>query len=219
LHAHPERFSPNVILRPLYQESILPNIAYVGGGGELAYWLERKAQFAYAGIHFPMLIRRNSVLILDAGIKNQLAKLGLEWKDMLKDLNSIIKKYLHIHNEADLNYEAELKMIREAYAQLASKAEKKDPTLAKAIIAEESKQIKQFEQLGSRLMRTEKQQQETQIKRIERLREKLFPGGGLQERHENFLSFYSAEGPQWIDEMVRICDPWQEKFVLVELSE
>src|SRR6185436_12759892 len=65
LHSHPERFSPNVILRPLYQEFILPNLAYIGGGGELAYWLERKTQFEHFGVPFPMLVRRNSVLWLD----------------------------------------------------------------------------------------------------------------------------------------------------------
>ena len=109
-------------------------------------------------------------------------------------------------------------MIRTAYAQLAAKAEKLDPTLANAIRAEENKQLKQFEQLGSRLLRTEKQQQDTQLKKIQRVREKLFPENGLQERHENFLSYYANEGPAWIVSMVEICDPFKEQFILVELD-
>ena len=83
-------------------------------------------------------------------------------------------------------------------------------------MAEESKQSKTFEQLGSRLLRAEKHQQETQLNKIQRIREKLFPHGGLQERHENFLSFYGEYGPALIDELIKICDPWIEKFILVE---
>lgn len=219
LYAFPERFSPNVILRPLFQEYILPNIAYIGGGGELAYWLERKTQFEKAGIPYPMLIRRNSLLILDPLTRSQMQKLGLVWMDLAPDLDAIYKTYLMSHSETDLNFERELNEIRTAYQSLADKAEKLDPTLAKAIIAEEYKHVKQFEQLGSRLLRTEKQHQETQLKKIQRLKEKLFPESGLQERHENFLSFYSVYGQQWIDELIKICDPFNEKFILAEPQE
>ncbi|MFM2394609.1 MAG: hypothetical protein RLZZ546_2591, partial [Bacteroidota bacterium] len=52
LHTNPQNFSPNVILRPIYQEYTLPNIAYVGGGGELAYWMERKTQFQYFNVFY-----------------------------------------------------------------------------------------------------------------------------------------------------------------------
>lgn len=218
LHDYPERFSPNVILRPLYQEFLLPNLAYIGGGGEIAYWLERKKQFEEAEVHFPMLIRRNSVLVIDHATQTQLVKLGIEWNDLRHEINVIVNEYLQKHSQSDLNYDPEIEMIHNAYQQLASKAEKLDPTLSKAILAEEAKQIKQFEQLASRLWRTEKQQQDTQLKRIERLREKLFPNGGLQERHENFLSFYANYGPQWIEDMITLCDPWIGKFLLVELE-
>ena len=218
LHAHPDRFSPNVIMRPLYQELILPNLAYIGGGGEIAYWLERKSQFDAAGVHFPMLIRRNSLMLIDEATTDQLIKTDLMWEDMLADFDAIVKSYLLRHTQADLNYDDELKMIDNAYQQLAAKAEKIDPTLSKAILAEETKQRKQFDQLGTRLMRAEKQQQETQIKRIQKLKEKLFPEGGLQERQENFLSFYATYGPKWIETMVQICNPFDEKFTIVELK-
>ena len=59
----PEKFSPNVILRPLYQEVILPNLCYIGGGGELAYWFELKSYFDSVGVVFPILLLRNSVLL------------------------------------------------------------------------------------------------------------------------------------------------------------
>lgn len=219
LHEHPERFSPNVILRPLYEEYILPNLAYIGGGGEIAYWLERKSQFEVAGVPFPMLVRRNSLLMIDQQTEEQLDKLELKAADMLPDFDSIVKTYLRKHSQNELNFDAELDMIRKSYELLATKAEPIDPTLSKSILAEQSKQVKQFEQLGSRLLRTEKQLQETNLKRIQKLKEKLFPAGGLQERHENFLSFYAAYGSQLIDNLIEICDPFEEKFIILQLQE
>jgi uncharacterized protein YllA (UPF0747 family) len=217
LHEYPDRFSPNVILRPLYQEFILPNLAFLGGGGEIAYWVERKSQFEAAGVAFPMLIRRNSLLLIDESAKGQLEKADLQWEDLLDDYDTIVKNYLRRHSQTDLQFDAELKLINEAFERLAQKAEKIDPTLAKAILAEEVKQSKQFEQLGSRLMRAEKQMQDTNLKRIQKVREKLFPEGGLQERYENFLPYYAVHGQKWIDAIVKICDPLEEKFTVVEL--
>ena len=165
-----------------------------------------------------MLIRRNSLLIIDGQTKSQLDKIELTWKELLPGYDAIVKTYLRKHSLNELNYEEEMEMIRKSYETLAVKAERLDPTLAKSIMAEQSKQVKQFEQLGSRLLRTEKQQQDTNLKRIQRLKDKLFPDGGLQERHENFLSFYANYGPEWINKLVEICDPFEEKFMILELQ-
>lgn len=219
LHQHPERFSPNVVMRPLYQELILPNLAYIGGGGEIAYWLERKSQFEAAGVHFPMLVRRNSLMMIDSNTANQIEKADLTWEDLLHEYDVIVKSFLTRHSQTNLNFEEESALLSKAYAQLAAKAEKLDPTLATAILAEQHKQIKQFEQLGSRLLRTEKQLQETHLKRIQKIKERLFPEGGLQERYENFLPYYAVYGARWIDAMVEICDPLEEKFTVVQLQE
>ena len=219
LHQHPERFSPNVILRPLYQEYVLPNLAYIGGGGEIAYWLERRSQFHLAGVHFPMLVRRNSLLILDHSALSQIEKLDLELTDLMEPTDAIIRNYLLKHSKVELNYDDEINKIRDAYQELAAKAEKLDPTLSKAILAEESKHLKTFDQLGSRLLRTEKHQHETQTNRIQRLKEKLFPEGGLQERHDNFLAYYANEGAEWIKEIIGVCDPFKKKFILLGSSQ
>ncbi|HQW02502.1 MAG TPA: bacillithiol biosynthesis BshC, partial [Saprospiraceae bacterium] len=160
----------------------------------------------------------NSLLLIDESSAAQMKKSDLTWEDMLMDIDSIVKAYLFRHSQTELGFEEELSRIKSAYDELAAKADKIDPTLAKAILAEEVKQTKQFEQLGSRLLRAEKQQQDTHIKRIQKLKEKLFPENGLQERQENFLSFYALYGPSWIDSMINICDPFVEKFTVVELK-
>src|SRR4029077_7024880 len=80
----PERFSPNVILRGLFQETILPNIAFVGGGGELAYWLELKPLFEHYSVPFPVSILRNSFLVLNAEQDKLAHKLGFDFSELFK---------------------------------------------------------------------------------------------------------------------------------------
>ncbi len=86
LEKHPEKFSPNVIMRPLYQEVILPNLCYIGGGGELAYWLELKSYFDVSKVTFPILLLRNSALLATEKQAKKADKLGLSWSDLF--LNS-----------------------------------------------------------------------------------------------------------------------------------
>lgn len=81
---HPERFSPNVIYRPLYQEIILPNLAFVGGAGELSYWLELKPLFDYFQVNYPMQVMRNSAAIIHASVHKKLEKLNLKAEDFLR---------------------------------------------------------------------------------------------------------------------------------------
>ncbi len=90
LKDYPERFSPNVILRAMYQEIILPNIAFVGGGGELAYWLELKDIFQHYKIPYPVLILRNSFLIAEQKINSLINKLSLGVEDFFYKEEEII---------------------------------------------------------------------------------------------------------------------------------
>ena len=217
LRAHPERFSPNVILRPLYQEMILPNIAFVGGGGEIAYWLERKSQFEAAGVFLPILVRRNSFFIIDHATKQGMEKTGLGWEDFMQDYDTIVKHYLSEHSKAELEVNVELDMLKAAYQSLEEKADVIDPTLSKAIQAEEAKHLRQFEQLGSRLLRAEKQQHETALKRIQKVKDKLFPEDGLQERYENFMPYYSMLGDEFITSIIAISDPLESRLTILSL--
>jgi uncharacterized protein YllA (UPF0747 family) len=75
---HPEYFSPNVILRPVYQETILPNLLYIGGGGEMAYWLQLKGVFQVHQTVFPLLQQRNSLLLVDESTEKKRLKIGWE---------------------------------------------------------------------------------------------------------------------------------------------
>ena len=216
LEASPEKFSPNVVMRPLYQELVLPNLAYIGGGGELAYWMERQSQFANFGLNFPMLVRRNSVLWIDKGNVKKMKKLGLEVKTIFEDTDLLINTYIHTNSDESLEIEQEKQQLITLYNAVAKKAEKIDPTLAKTVLAEQSKQLKTLEQLEGRLVRAEKQKHDTAIKQIRGLKEKLFPQNGLQERHDNFMGFYLSYGEEYFELLSKELNPLEEGFIVFE---
>lgn len=214
LQQHPEHFSPNVVLRPLYQELVLPNLAYIGGGGELAYWLERKSQFAHFGVPYPVLIRRNSATWIDQGTQKRLDKLGMAFTDLLDDTDVIIRRYVAAQSTTDLSLKDEISQLDTLFRSIAAKAEAIDPTLAKAVMAEYVKQNKTIEGLEERLVRAEKQRHEVALNQIRALREKLFPGNGLQERHDNFLPYWLRLGDTWLQTLLQQLDPLEEGMVV-----
>ncbi len=216
LEEHPERFSPNVVMRPIYQEFILPNLAYIGGGGEIAYWLERKKQFEAFGLNFPMLIRRHSVLWVDKGSHKKMDKLGLSIQDLLeKDVELIIKRF--VKNEADepLSLKHEKKALNDLFERVKELAVQVDPTLGKTVMAEKANQIKSLSQLEGRLIKAEKQKHETAINQIRNLKDRLFPNNGLQERHDNFLSLYVRHGRAFFEELKRGFKPLENRLVVI----
>lgn len=217
LEHHPEKFSPNVVIRPLYQERIFPNLAYIGGGGELAYWLERKSQFEFFGINFPMLVRRDSCLWIDRGSVKKMQKLDLPVTDFFQPAVEQIKAFVQKNAEHEFSLSAEKNQLEEIWNQIAQKAETIDPTLKGAAAAEGKNQIKAMEKIEDRLRRTEKQKHEVALGQIESIRSKLYPDGGLQERVVNFLEFYLRTPKEYFDILFQAFDPLDMRLkVLVD---
>lgn len=213
---HPEHFSPNVIMRPLFQELILPNLAYVGGGGELAYWLERKTQFEYFQLNFPMLIRRNSAVWIDKGTKKRMNKLGLNPSTLFQATEDLIKNFVKKNSEGELSFSSEKKELEAIFEKVKNKTIEVDASLGKTVLAESVKQIKSLENLESRVMRAEKQKHEVSINQIRNLKEKLFPANGLQERKDNFMAFYLKHGESYLETLKDTFDPLEKSFIVIE---
>ncbi len=213
---HPEHFSPNVIMRPLYQELILPNLAYVGGGGELAYWLERKTQFEHFNLNFPMLIRRNSAVWIDKGTKKRIEKLGMTSTGLFLETEELIKIFIEENSEGELNFSEEKLELQAIFERVKNKTIEIDASLGKTVLAEAAKQIKSLENLENRVMRAEKQKHEISINQLRKLKEKLFPSNGLQERKDNFMAFYMKHGEAYLDTLKDIFDPLEKSFVVIE---
>ncbi len=208
---HPERFSPNVVLRPLYQEMILPNLGYVGGPGELAYWLQLKPMFDHYQVPFPVLLPRNFALVVNKSNAKKLQKVGIRVADLFLDTTNLIKNFVEENAEASLSLGEQKAALAKVYDDVEEKVLAVDGSLKGFIGAELSKAFKSLENIEKRLKKAEEQKQETAVGQLESLKEKLFPDGGLQERHENLLT-YHINNPQFIDELLAKFDPFDLSF-------
>jgi len=198
LKEHPERFSANVILRGVFQETVLPNIAFVGGGGELAYWLELKKVFEQVQVPYPMLILRNSFLWMNKAQQERLHKLGFTIEDSFKKQDALLNELVRKESSKQLDISKEIENINAIYQQLQVAAGTIDTTLSDHTKALQAKALKQLVALEKKLLRAEKRNFETQQRQIEKLKHELFPADSLQERQENFSLLYAQFGEEWI---------------------
>jgi bacillithiol biosynthesis cysteine-adding enzyme BshC len=198
LHEHPERFSPNVILRGILQETILPNIAFIGGGGELAYWMELKELFEHYKVSYPMLVVRNSFIVIEQKWKDKLDKLHLTIIDIFKNDQSLLNELVKRDTFKQLSLEKEIKQISEYYSHLKSVAENADHTLGAHVSALRARTIKPLEALAKKMLRAEKRKFKDHASQITSMRKALFPNNGLQERVDNFMPFYAKWGKDFI---------------------
>ncbi len=215
IETHPGHFSPNVIMRPIYQESILPNLAYIGGGGEIAYWIERKSQFEHFKVNFPMLIRRDSVLWIDKAVSKKMEKLNLSVEAIFEDTEVLIKQFVKKNAQGDLNLNSQKEEFNKVFESMKVVAQPIDASLLNKIDAEKTQLKNKIEKLEARLIKAEKQKHEVEINQIRALKGKLFPGNGLQERHDNLISFYFKYGDDFIKILKENLNPLDRKFVVI----
>ena len=210
--------SPNVILRPLFQEVVLPNLAYIGGGGELAYWMERTTLFDKMKVPFPILIRRDSVLIIDKKSASVLYQEHISVEQLFNREEQIVK--LLTLNDSDVNIDLSFvkNLINQAFSQVVEITKNVDSTLENSVLAEESKSIKSIEFIESKLLKAEKKKKETEINKISRIKQKHFPNNdSLQERYDNFIPYYLKYGDKWIEELINQLDPVNKNMkILIE---
>lgn len=214
---YPERFSPNVILRPVYQQKLLPCVAYIGGGGELAYWMQLKEIFTHHKVHFPMLVLRNSVLWIDKKSAKKMQQLNLSTTEIFQQTDQIINAYVQANTKNRLDLREQKATLKTVFQQILDKALAIDGSLKASVEGEAKKLNKSINTLESKLLRAEKRKYDTAIQQIKGLRAKLFPNDSLQERHNNFIPFYLNYGEQFIDTLYEQLDPLNKQFtVLVE---
>ena len=198
LNEHPERFSPNVILRPVFQEMILPNIVFIGGGGEIAYWLELKDVFAAVQVPYPVLVLRNSFLLMDKKHAEKAGALGFSFNDLFKAENDLLNVLVKRDSEVQLSLDKEKQAIQTFYTALQKTAGAVDVTLKAHTEALEKLALRKIEALEKKMLRAEKKKFEAQQRQLHKLRSQLFPHNNLQERIENFMPFYAKWGKNFI---------------------
>ena len=211
LEQHPEVFSPNVIMRTLYQETILPNLAYIGGPGELSYWLQFKSTFDHYQIPFPILIPRNNVLVINKSIAGKIAKLEVDIEDLFTDPDQLRATFVQQNAQITLDLKSQKRQTANTFKEIIGKIKEIDGSLTGYIKAEETKALKQLEQIEKRLKKAEENNQELSVSQLLGIKEKLFPEGNLQERHQNFLNFY-INNQHFIQELIEYLDPFDFHF-------
>jgi bacillithiol synthase len=215
---NPENFSPNVILRPLYQETILPNLAYIGGGGEIAYWIQLKSVFEEVKIAYPLIQVRNSVLLIEKNIQKKTAKLNLNYEDFFKDINQLKKDFILSKSNEKLNFSSINTIVNQLAEQIEIQILANEAGLKSYAEAEIVKLKSQMEAIQSKLLKNQKTKFESDLIQIENLKNKLFPNNQLQERKENLLSFCgNGNVSSLIENLKTQMDPNENDLLIIEI--
>lgn len=216
IESAPETFSPNVILRPLYQEIILPNLAYIGGPSEVVYWLQLKEVFTQYKTPFPILMPRNFAMVLDPPMVRKFEKTGLELNELFFEKNYLFNHFAVKFSRNKIKLNGEKEAIQNYFQIIRQQAEAFDKTLGPMVGAETQRAIKSLEKIEQKLLRSEKRFQSDKLQQVEAVKDALFPNGSLQERTDNFLNFY-LQDPQFIQKLLTHFDPFDFRFsVLLE---
>jgi bacillithiol biosynthesis cysteine-adding enzyme BshC len=216
---NPQNFSPNVVLRPVYQECILPNLVYVGGGGEMAYWLQFKGVFDTCGVPFPLIQVRNSIQLIDANTQKKLAKLNLESLSIFRDLNDLKKDFILENSGDSLNFDVLDQLTNQMIALFHDQITEVDASLKPFAAAEEVKLQKQMEGIKAKLVKQQKLKFDNTMKQLEDIHEKMFPMNSVQERVDNFFSF-CAQGEVYsvLENLKKAIDPWEKDLIVLNLD-
>jgi bacillithiol biosynthesis cysteine-adding enzyme BshC len=209
-----EKISPNVVLRPVYQELILPNIAYCGGPAELSYWLQLKSLFNYYKIEFPILLPRAFSMIVPRSICSKVVKLKLTWEELFEEEQKLKEKIIATTSQNEYKLEVEEQEVDSLFEKIKGKASAIDPTLEAYVLAEGQKIKKALEQIEKRLKKAEEQKHEVLISQLSNIKSKLFPEGQLQERRDNYLNF-SLSNPAFISQLFQLIDPFDYRFNII----
>ncbi len=216
LTAHPDRFSPNVILRGLYQETILPTIAFIGGGGEIAYWLQLKDLFEHYKISFPVLVLRNSFLIVEKKWQEMISKLGFNIEDFFLPEHELMNRLLQRESKQSVKLNGTYPETEQLYEAIKKQAAAVDISLEKHVDSLRLKAIQRLQELEKKMLRAEKRKFTDQQRQIHTIKEHLFPANGLQERYKNLSYYFAKWGKEFITKLYEHSLGLEQEFVILQ---
>lgn len=214
LDTHPERFSPNALLRPLFQEVILPNLCYIGGGGELAYWFQLRTYFEEVGVPFPMLLLRNSAMLRTTKQAQKAESLGVTTQQLFAKQNELVNQKIRSISNINIDFSEQRAFLKEQFKAMHLLAQETDASFEGAVKAQEVKQLKGLDNLESRLLRAQKYKLKDHVQRLVDLQNESFPLHSLQERNTNFAEFYLEFGEELVPTILESLDPENNGFTV-----
>lgn len=211
IDSNPEKFSPNVILRPLYQEIILPNLAYTGGPAEVVYWLQLKEVFQHFKISFPILLPRSFGMVIDQPTKRKIEKTELELEELFLEKNYLFNHFILKRSREKIVLNGEKEALENYFSKIQTQALAIDKTLGPLVAAEMRRSLKSLEKIEQKFLKAEKRHQSDKLRQIETVKDSLFPNGSLQERSDNFLNFYQQDNT-FVQKLLDAFDPFDLRF-------
>ena len=201
---HPERFSPNVFLRPILQDTLLPNLAYVAGPGEIGYYAQMKTFYSIFDQKMPLIYPRHSATLIEPGIARLMSELPFSFQDYLQRSEVLEKMFLSSQNELDTNTFSRrwTSMVREQSKPFIEEIAGYDASLeasAQKVMADFQDSV---DRLTQKLVRSVKQKEQTSLNRISRVKTALFPNDGLQERSICGIYFMNKYGLDIWDRLI-----------------
>lgn len=210
IEAYPERFSPNVIFRPIYQEALLPNLCYVGGPGEIAYWLSLKDSFDLHQVSYPILAPRNSIFYFNEKLNQKIEQLGKALEFYFSSENELKENYLNENSSADFEMQEELNQIEDIFSKILSKGMEIDKTMEGPVLGEKQRVMNSIQNLEKKLKKAEERKHEVAINQLLQIKNRFFPNGKWQERMENYLNF-AINDANFIQNLVDHIDPFDSR--------
>jgi uncharacterized protein YllA (UPF0747 family) len=192
IRLYPERFSPNALMRPVYQEFILPNIATFGGAAEIAYWLELKSVMEHYSVVFPALLLRNSAVLMDGASFHRLENSGFIWADLLLPLIEIERRKLLSDSQGMLDLSNELEAFDTMFKSIEEKATAVNLPTKRSARAMQVRLKKQLENFQKKMLREARKKEAERLGQIRSVYATVFPTGALSERSESLFTFMSS---------------------------
>ncbi len=190
LKQNPERFSPNVLLRPLYQETILPNLVYVGGPSEITYWAQLKESFDIASVNYPVVILRDHFSWITKKQIDLWVKLGFSAEDLLKNESDLVKIFLFKNHNNEFSINDEKSLLTNLESSLTNKAEKIDLSLVPSVKSMINRMNKDLNKIQQKILQSIKRGQEQKLNQIIKINNLIVEKGKLKERSQNFIAPY-----------------------------
>ncbi len=204
VHRSPESFSPNVLLRPLMQDLLLPTAMYVGGPGEIAYFAQCRPLYEWAGLPMPIIYPRASATFLEPHVARALDAYGLTVGDFSEDADQIFHRVVAdaMQGTLDEAFDEAAQRLGEAAGPVRALLRALDGTLDKAADAAQKVMADELARLRAKAVRAEKKKQDVVRARLEKAQANLYPNGILQERGLCVLHFLNKYGMGFL-EMLR----------------
>jgi bacillithiol synthase len=205
----PDRFSPNVLLRPVVESAAFPTLAYVAGPGELRYFAQIGCLFGAHGILPPVVVPRSSMTLVEPGIRRLLTRLGLEHTALRSPFDDVVTEVVRrdMPAAAVIALERLRQSLHAAYEQLAAATDAIDPTLAGPLRAARDRSLLQANEAERRILRQLKRRDAVLVGQLGRAAASLHPGGVPQERVLNPLQFLARYGNTFMDLLERQAEP------------